>query len=165
MLNKQKLPAFTIPEILTTLVLSGIISVFIYHTFFMVNKWFVDYRERQDKYEQLHLFQYLFNRDLVLSQNIKLESANEVVCEYAQGRVSYRFERDQIIRTQGAVSDTLHANVDDTSFYFNGNRISSPGLLIDEIGFKIYISDNDYLEYLNYKIYDCANLVFSNQNQ
>ena len=94
----MKLLAYTLLEVLLTLVISSLVIVFTYTTFLFLDKQMVTYQAKTNAYQNYKLAEKTLRRDLYLCDMIKIEENQIDLIYYDETIISYKKEGKQLLR-------------------------------------------------------------------
>ena len=98
------LKAYTIMEVLLTLVISSVVITMVYTVFLYLDQQLVNYQKRTEALQDYYLFEAVVKRDLYLCDSvITFEEGNQIdLINYDQSVVSYRKDGQTLYRkTEG----------------------------------------------------------------
>lgn len=110
MRKNQRIKAFTVSEVLISMLLIGVIGGIVYYILFTFSVQFDRYMDREEKFLSVVFFKTSFNRDFYLSNKVT-EEHNAIVMNRDLRRVVYKFEKDYITRSELQSIDSFKVNV------------------------------------------------------
>jgi hypothetical protein len=152
---RHKLPAFTIIELVVSLMISGIVIGIIYYSFLFFERQFQLYNDRSEKSENIILFKNAINHDFEASA-LAIDSANEIMfySDFSKMSETYDIFDKYIVRTNNLEKDTFlfEAKIHTIDHHPINNKA------ITTIDFEIKIG-SDYIDCVFEKEYSAKELM------
>lgn len=105
----MKLMAYTLMEVLLTLVISSLVIVFTYTTFLFIDKQMVTYQTKTNAYQAYKLVEKTLSRDLYLCDTIEVKENQIDLINYDETIISYKKEGSKLVRKS---NNGIYASVD-----------------------------------------------------
>jgi prepilin-type N-terminal cleavage/methylation domain-containing protein len=121
----KKLPAFTLIELLITLILSGIVIGFGYGAYSMIFRQFSDYRVESKKTNDVLNFESVFKYDFAVSSTHELLEETRVILGGNDREVVYQWGKPGVLRIEKGNTDTFHLNLSRVSMSLFGNPVDT----------------------------------------
>ncbi|MEP0266060.1 prepilin-type N-terminal cleavage/methylation domain-containing protein [Dokdonia sp.] len=94
----MKLKAYTLIEVMLTLVISSIVIVFTYTIFLFIDKQMITYQAKTQAYQNFKIVEKTLSRDLYLCDIIEVKEDQMDLIYYDETIISYKKERNQLLR-------------------------------------------------------------------
>lgn len=107
MWNLNRLPAYTIIELIIIMVLTGILSAFTFSALGLFSQSFTLFHKVTGRSYELTLLHRLLTKDMDQAQLVQQESEKVLHCQYMDKNVVYEFDNKCIIR-KDVLIDTFH---------------------------------------------------------
>lgn len=109
-MRSKKIQAFTIIELIMTMLISSVIIGIVYYVYMLFSHQFSNYREKANAIDEYLILKKAFQEDIDAASTIKTTSDNEVVClgRPMVNEVHYIFNQENIIRSTAGTQDTFH---------------------------------------------------------
>jgi hypothetical protein len=104
------LPAFTLLELLTGMIVSSIVVAAAFSAFHIVGKQHSLYHERHESSSEASYFCSMLRRDFARAEVIE-HSNGQLVCRTSQSSVNYKLLADAVLRSTTAHTDTFRVQV------------------------------------------------------
>lgn len=114
----NKLKAYTITELVISMVVTGIIISIAGTILFMFNKQHSTFQSSNKELHQINLLHTLLNKDFEQSESVKW-SNNTLSLESIEVRTEYSFEDNYVTRLEKSVIDTFHVPTTEINFEKN----------------------------------------------
>jgi Tfp pilus assembly protein PilE len=164
-MNKQRLPAFTIMEVVITMLLAAIVMGITYRAYEIISKSYLSYQQKNDEIAELVQLDKLIRRDFERAGEIR-KTPDGLALTSAQQSIQYEFEPDYIIR-RSTIIDTFQVQVSDVNMRFEKQLVTDDAFtggekgLMDELRFTLFVKEQK-IPYHYFKIYSSANLIERN---
>ncbi|WMJ72546.1 prepilin-type N-terminal cleavage/methylation domain-containing protein [Cytophagaceae bacterium ABcell3] len=135
--------AFTILELTVAMVLSGIIIISAYNSYFFLFKGTQSLISKSKEKHDFIRFHSLFSYDFFTCKKAVLDQ-NQVQMDNSSSGVKYVWLEECIVRLYNNVPDTFKLVNKGVSGYFEGDEILVPGHVCDAIEFDYYAKDSLY---------------------
>jgi len=152
----KKIEAFTIIELVVSMLLSSIILSSVYYVVSMNQRAKDRFYEIQDSWYQLILLKNIMNEDAMRSRYMYNRSEG-VAFEIGDGMVLYNIADTAIVRTQGNRSDVFDISIQGIQFYYLGQEVQGGDKLIDAFEMKFVKNENEFVVTIR-KWYDSSTL-------
>jgi len=140
-MNKHtRIKAFTLIEVLITMIISSIVIAFALWSYNNILSYLHRYKQNEAQNQETVLFLGLFNTDFNQANTIKYDR-DELVLEYInQSPIYYDFYYDYCIRSTQNISDTLQINI----FDIDCIKETISNTYVSDFYFTLALSDADY---------------------
>ena len=160
-MSKYKVKAFTVMELVITMLVAAILMGFIYTAFQIVNKSYRVFHEKNEGIATLERLDELLKKDFSKAEFVE-KSSNAIILQWEKDTVQYSFESGYILRVS-SITDTFKLKNVTTSALFeyfpvDGQGSSKEEDRIDELAIGLIIQ-NENITYHYYKVYSSANLI------
>ncbi|WP_353780192.1 prepilin-type N-terminal cleavage/methylation domain-containing protein [Winogradskyella sp. 3972H.M.0a.05] len=151
-----KIKAFTILEVLISLVVMGIIIGLTYTLFNIMEKQLITYRNDNDVILQYNLLNTTLQRDIYYANYYEKEESTLVLFNYSEEKISYSFLNDKVLRAKQSIVDTFRVHVISHKFEIfnekqNISKLDMKIKLLNEDVEINYFLKNDLAETINQK--------------
>ena len=158
-MNKKKIKAFTILELVVTMLITSIIIGVVYTSYFILNKTYTTYQAKNEKIDSIVQLNNLLKSDFAGSAKV-LKSPTGIICFLQNKTVIYTITPDYIVRAS-SVSDTFKIASSNIATLFENKPVittDNPQSYIDELDvtFKVL---NEIIQYHYFKIYSSEELI------
>ena len=154
MFHDKKIRAFTLVEMIFTMLLTGILISLIYIIFSVVSKNFQDYGDKSHNMKHLLQLTTLMNHDIEMAQQVREELDGGFICIKGDDKLLYQFWHDKITRVKDLSTDTFHVVLLDYDFSFFGKDelVQEINLVFklenrEQVPVKIYKNYSNYIKY------------------
>lgn len=124
-INKRKIPAFTLVDILTGMVVTSIVIAMVFYVFTALNKQVYDYGETRNQINGFLLLKTDLKRQFERADATVTGTPGGFVVEGGSDEIHYLKEGKVLLRKLKEVTDTLTENLEDWTVNFmadkNGN--------------------------------------------
>jgi len=153
----KKIKAFSLPELLIVMVLSGLVTGAIYFSYYSVNRYHQNLTMNIDRFgDQQELF-FRLKKDMDQCFAVTAFDQRRIDFLTATGIIQYRFLPDRVERNWYGQLDEFRVALT-PEFYFRTNTVSEKNQLLD--GLKLKFKPNQALdEFIFYKRYDVASVI------
>lgn len=131
----KKLKAFTLVELLVTMLISSIVIGICYTSYQIVSKQFNDYKALNEKTVEVMLLNELIEKDFLQADSVMKDNMN-VVCFNNNNQITYNFNNNRILRKQTEVQDTFFIQSENVQLKFDDKIAENYQSLIDELSFE-----------------------------
>ena len=107
----KQLKAFTILEVLISLILTSIIISLTYSLFILISKQLVLFETENSAILEYNLFNTTIKYDIENATDFKIENDELHLKNYTETDIIYSVQNQKILRTSQIVSDTFHIHV------------------------------------------------------
>jgi type II secretory pathway pseudopilin PulG len=152
--NTNKVPAFTIIEVLVTLMITSLVILISSTVYVTFSGYFNGFKANSEMHQQLFLFDRQINLDFQNAGKAFLSGDDLVISHNNNEEINYRFVDQMIVRLENENSDTFHIQFSNLQFNYY-----LPGL-IDEVKFDVRTSDF-FIHYKAFAQYSQSGLVNS----
>jgi hypothetical protein len=152
----NKLKAYTIMEMIVTMLIAGITISMAYSSYKIISGQFGQYKTNSQRNYDLILFDKLLLKDFINSNQV-IRQSNGVKCVYNDKAIEYLFENIYVIR-KSEITDTFKIVISNPKFYFLNEDNFVPEVLIDKVEFDGIIG-NDTLPFVYKKQYGADVLI------
>lgn len=135
----KKLPAFTLIELLITLIVSGIVIGFGYGAYSMILQQFNDYRMESQRSNEVLTFESVFKYDFSTSSSREVKDETRVILTGKGREVMYRWGTPGVLRIEKGNTDTFHLPLKGVSMSLFGNPVFMGGF--DRIIFELEMNE------------------------
>lgn len=158
MWKSNKLPGYTIIELIIIMVLTGILSALTFSALTLFSQNFFFFQKITRRSYELTLFHKLMLKDIDGAQKVETVGPASLRCVYVDTEIQYDFETDQVLRRSAALVDTFHFAVHDYKY----ELLSASDKVVQSVTFELHISEQ-VLPYIFKKEYPAD--VFINENE
>ncbi|WP_256014126.1 PulJ/GspJ family protein [Desertivirga xinjiangensis] len=171
----QQLPAFTIMELTVSMIVAALVVSIAYSVYFLINKAYLDYRQRNQHFAELIQLDRLLKHDFRNADQLLLLSG-QLYAKKGNKRISYEFNKSNIIR-RAELADTFRLSVQDKNFMCENIKIpagnaynrASPDVLktdfdipehlrVDELALTV-LFNNSPVRFIYKKRYSSVDLI------
>ncbi len=145
----QKAKAFTLMELLVSMLISGIVISIIYLSYEIIYKQYEEYKKTNQKITQTLLLNTLLKTDFLQSHYILNKEKGLVFIDKENHGIGYQFEELYVLRKVNEVQDTFFIAAKEISIKFQNEKQEVPLGLIDELIFDATILDEQ--EHFHYQ--------------
>lgn len=117
-----KLKAFTISELVVSMILTGIVISIAVTLLFMVKSQFVTFQEKNKTLYELNLFKTLLNKDFEKAEGI-IWDETELSFKGSSTKLTYIFDEEYIVRNQSQLIDTFLLRISDVNTLLLDNNL------------------------------------------
>lgn len=110
-MNKGNIRAFSITEVLVSLVVSAIIVGITFVLFEILSERMYDFRDQNIYISDLNRFTYSINKDMFDSDKLSGNNETLIFTMYSGGRIEYRRQQDYVVRSKEEFIDTFRLSV------------------------------------------------------
>lgn len=135
----NKLKAYTIVEMIVTMLITSVTISIAYSSFRIINGQFGQYKTRSHRNYELVLLDKFMMKDFTNALRI-IKNADGYSCQYQDKIINYEFE-DSFILRKSNLTDTFKLKIVEPKFYFMNEEEFVPGSLIDKVEFTGIIED------------------------
>jgi type II secretory pathway component PulJ len=166
MTNRFSIKAFTIMEVVITMVLTAIVISITYTAYSIVSRSYLQYQKKNDEMAELILMDKLLKRDVDKADTI-LKTDSGFVCDEKAAVVNYKIDSGKVVRV-ALTADTFKFHLQDMNMLFENQPINSSSAnteagRLDDISFRV-VFHNDLIPYHYHKAYSSADLLTRNTN-
>lgn len=115
---ERKLPAFTMLELLTGMIVSGIVLATLFTAYRIISAQAEQYRKRSAEYVAQSLLHSMITRDVLRSDSIAHDEHNLICLDHDTATVRYHMADSIVIREWNSNRDTFRTKGDYTEEYF-----------------------------------------------
>lgn len=165
MINR-KIPAFTIMEVVITMLISAIVIGITYTAFSIITRSYQSFDSKHKDMAAVLRLDELLQKDFNRAE-IVLKDTDGIALKDSSRIIKYSFNPDYVLRI-GIVVDTFKVKSDSVSTTFentvvNEMKVDKEENRLDELDLNI-ILQNEKIPYHYHKIYSSANLINRNPN-
>jgi prepilin-type N-terminal cleavage/methylation domain-containing protein len=155
----KKLPAFTIIELMVTMLISSIALGLIYTGYEIVSKQYKSYKISNEIIAEALYLNAIMNIDFANARDVKRNDEGFELIDYLNRITIYELSEEYIVRKVSFSTDTFHIPVQQITYSMLGSEImDEETILIDEVSF--YVTVNKETHPFHYKKqYDAAFLM------
>ena len=158
MQSKQKLPAFTLIELMITMLISSISFGIIYSGYEIVSKQYQSYKSSNEIIADALYLNVLMASDFSKARNAQKNDDGFQLIDYENKSTIYELSEEYIVRKVSFSTDTFNVPVKNISFLMNNSDVVTEPYWIDEVSFDVNI--NKQAQTFHYrKQYDAAFLM------
>lgn len=145
--TSKKLKAFTLIEVLVTMLLTTIIIGIIYYAYEVVQKQFIHNKTNDEGITQLSMLNYLLEKDFNESAEV-IAANNGITFLYNDLKsINYEFDEEYILRNTENVTDTFKIAVENATQLFLESLVNK-GDLVDRLEMDLkYSKESLYFVY------------------
>ncbi|WP_426672081.1 PulJ/GspJ family protein [Mucilaginibacter sp. McL0603] len=160
-MSKNKVKAFTVMELVITMLVAAILMGFIYTAFQIINNSYRAFHQKNEGIATLERLDELLKKDFGKAEFIE-KTSDGIILKRKTDTVRYTFSPGYILRISSIV-DTLKLKNADVSTLFgqlpvDGQGLSEEDNRIDELDVSLLI-ENEKVTYQYHKEYSSANLI------
>lgn len=133
----KKLNAFTLIEIIMTMLLSVVVFSLIFWAYSISIKNYVQYNEFNSKLLSLSELDYILEQDFFKAKEVRLIPKGIKIDFKDANDIEYNFEEEFIIRKQSEKIDSFLFTNQNLAFFLNDNLSGNIDGLIDQLTFEI----------------------------
>ncbi len=137
----QKVKAFTLMELLVSMLISGIVISIIYLCYEIIYKQYLGYKDTNHTISQAVLLNSLLKTDFTQAAYITKSEEGLLFSESGGHTTGYRFNELFVLREVNDVKDTFFIPVREIRIRFQKEEQEAPSGLIDELSFDSNILD------------------------
>jgi prepilin-type N-terminal cleavage/methylation domain-containing protein len=142
--SRRKIRAFTLVEVIVTLVVSGVVVSLAGSSYYVVKKQFQHFELRNKKVLQVKQLNYLLSKDFKECNKV-LKAQNSIEVVYKQRpNVSYSFGGKGIIRNQSSRQDTFYGHYTIKSVQLLGEEQRANNVPIDRLTLRCKLEGSYY---------------------
>lgn len=160
-----KLPAYTILEVIITMLITAILVGITYTAYTIVSQSYLSFNSKHSELGTVLQLDKLLKKDFS-RPGLIFKTSNGIDLKGDSLMVSYSFLPDQVLRTQG-VTDTFKVKTTSMAMLFEGQPVEmtapEPGTLLDELTLELIIG-KEKIPYHYYKTYSSAELLQQRTN-
>ena len=153
----KRLKAFTVIELLITMMLGAIVLGLSYMYFGNFQKYYTDTIQLEADYLTIDQFRFLLTHDLQRSDEVAEKHVDELTLLFRENEVVYEFSPTGVIRSTESAIDSFKMNIQ--SWYFE--EMKDYDGLISGVEIELKTDKDKYLNMQFYKDYTAESL-FSN---
>lgn len=157
-IENKKIPAFTIIELMVTMLISSIAIGIMYTGYDIVSKQYVTYKKNNEIIAETLYLNALMNNDFGNARDVKRNEDGFELVDYANRLTIYELSEEFIVREVSFSIDTFHIPVQHIAFSMLGNEVLNESTLIDEVSFDITVNKETHSFHYK-KQYDAAFLM------
>jgi len=146
----NKFKAYTIVEMIVTMLITSVTISIAYSSFRIINGQFGLYKSRSHRNYELVLLDKFMMKDFTNAARV-IRNAEGYSCQYPDKEIDYEFEESYILRKSN-LTDTFKLKLMEPKFYFMNEEEFVPGSLIDKVEFTGIIEEES-LSFLYKKEY------------
>jgi Tfp pilus assembly protein PilE len=135
----NKIKAYTIVEMIVTMLITGVTISIAYSSFRIINGQFGQYKARSQRNYEVVLLDKFMMKDITEAVRV-VRNTNGFSCLYIDKTIDYTFESTYILR-KSTLADTFNINVLEPKFTFMDEEEFVPGALVDRVEFAGVIED------------------------
>ena len=161
-MNKHKLPAYTIMEMVIAMMIAAIVIGIAFTAFSIVSRAYSGYNQKNSKTAEALRLDKQLRRDIRHAETL-LGNKDELLCTDSTHLISYAFRNDFVLRKE-MVTDTFMVKNNELYFSFENESVSADMLAdkeksrVDHISFRLEL-EKETIPYQYNKIYSSANLL------
>jgi prepilin-type N-terminal cleavage/methylation domain-containing protein len=137
----QKVKAFTLMELLVSMLISGIVISIIYLSYEIIYKQYEGYKKTNKKITQALLVNTLLKTDFLKAHYILNKEKGLLFLDKQQNAIGYQFEEKYILRKANNVQDTFFLKAITIKQEFMNLKQEEPFGLVDNLFFEASILD------------------------
>lgn len=160
-MNKHQVKAFTIMEVVITMLIASILMAITYRAYLIVGRSYQSFHTKNKEMAELQQLDHIIKRDFDRAEFIE-KKQDSIVFKTTGFPVIYAFGPDLITRT-ASTADTFKVKTVNFRIAFEGQAINDLSdteeqNLLDELSFTI-LYQNENVPYHYYKSYSSVNLL------
>jgi prepilin-type N-terminal cleavage/methylation domain-containing protein len=157
---KNRIPAFSLIELLVVMVLSSVIVSIIYVIFHTVSIYQLDLSKNQELTGEVATCYFLMKKDFERCKLINASNNRQIVCDGfdVNPTVTYDFSDNYVLRKQHLRTDTFHLSFLEVIYSWNGMKVNTFPSVVDEMAIQVR-SPRDTLNMHFIKEYDASSLL------
>jgi hypothetical protein len=141
--NKYYLQAFTLMEVLISMVLSSLLIFLIFSGYTFFNTQFFNYRGKIAGTTEQLTYVSVIENDVYNAAKVIYKDENNFSCiRLNKPGINYFIYDEFTVRDNSIKPDTFYVKSDEIIFKFNNTKQSFEDSLIDEISFKVTVLNN-----------------------
>ena len=154
-LGDKKLQAFTLLELITVLILSGIVTLMAYSALNIIRSYYHNFREKELSKAEISKLAMIIDQDFQKAKGI-VGDESKIILNFQTHEVTYQFMSDYILRVQFNAQDTFHLTTHDLTLKRTGGKKDKNDNLINEL--QLVAGNQDSIFFHFNKNYDAATL-------
>ena len=158
MIKQTRLPAFTLIELMVTMLISSISIGIIYSGYDIVSKQFRTYKTTNETIAEALYLNSLMNSDFSKARDAKKNRDGFTLLDYENRSTVYEFSEEYIVRKVSFSTDTFHLPIKNSSYSISGKDVLEDLSWIDEVSFDVTIN-KEVTSFHYKKEYDAAFLI------
>jgi prepilin-type N-terminal cleavage/methylation domain-containing protein len=160
----MKLRAFTLMELMVTMVVSSIVIGAIYSGFDIVRKQFSVYQDKNGKVAELLFFNSLINKDIINASSVMRTDIELIMINNNDRKITWVMDEQMIVRRDHLSEETFDLPVRNFECRLQSEEVTRENAYIDEILFDIYLK-NDQQQFHFKKNYGTDFLLTAEQTE
>ncbi len=136
-IGTTRVEAFTLTEIVTVMIITGILLTIVYGAFRAVGQRYQVFARSAHVQTEVSLLNNLLHKDIERAYLLQT-SPQHLTIQFADPQIQaidYQFLDSSIVRTQQTITDTFHLAPDSLAFYWQKNLLPPSGRIADEVFF------------------------------
>jgi len=154
MRNKYKIHAFTILEMVITMMVSALLIGLALTAYMVVYRSYLSFEKKNGETSDILQMDRTLQRDFARSQHVY--SSPEGLILYGRDTLFYDFKAAYIVR-RSARADTFHVEVRDVQALFENKPLAAGDSLIDRLSFRLVLR-KDTIPFIYHKLYSSEEL-------